>query len=146
MGRDGLQEVKHVQAQQHQDVQLARLNRFDVHVEPPPQVLPGADMRRHQVVEAPGSRDGFARLPCGLCDGVVSGGVERHNLLNAQRLALCNVGSYLLGDVSRLFERPPLDLDPLTFQDHFGSSRLCHVNVRLARTHHKTERVVGGGF
>ena len=78
----------------------------------PPELVPGQDVALQQLVEPVGQP---LHPPAGrvarLGDGPVLGGVQRHQLLDGDRLALAHVDGEVLGDEAGLLHGPPLDGD-----------------------------------
>jgi len=147
VGRHRLQQVKHVQAQQHLDVQLeAGVRQPDLHLEAAPQVFPCARMGGQQVVEAAGARDCRACHQPALGDGRVARGVERNRLFQHQCCTLREINVEFLPDVTRFLDQPARNLERLSVADHPRARRLRDVDVRLAGAHPQQHAVLADRF
>jgi hypothetical protein len=142
-GRDGLQQVKHVQAKQHRDVHLEPgIGWQDMDVKATPQVLPGQHMIRHHGIEAVGACHGLARLQTAFGDGMISRGVKRGQLLQHKRRALLEVDPQFLPDVSRSLNHPTPHIDRFSVEERARSRRLRGMNIRLTGAHQQVYAVL----
>jgi hypothetical protein len=125
-----LQQVKHVQANQHRNVQFEpRIGWLDMNVETPPEVFPSKNMVLHRGIETTRARDRLTRLTPRLRNGVIARGAERYQLLQRQRPALLNVDFQFLADVARLLDDPARDIENLSVKERSRSRHLRDVNI-----------------
>src|SRR4029450_11795216 len=133
--RNGLQEVKHVPAQQHDGVQLRRVRGFNVNAEAAPDVSPKTDMRCHQLLETSRARDGFARFQATLRDGVIARTIKGSDLLQYERGALRELDRPFLRDVARFFDHAAWNIEKLSVAERLRAGGLRDVDVRLTGAH-----------
>ena len=123
--------MEHVEPEQHEDIEGSDFCRSQVHVEASPLELPGARVLAQQILEPGRPLQSGSDRSERLRNRVVSGRIERDDLLDAQRLALSDIDGKLLSDVPRFLDHVPLGVHRLTCDGGRRPGRLCHVKVGL---------------
>ena len=133
MGRDRLQQMKHVQPKQHRDVQLERgVGRQHMHVEVTPHMFPGEGMLRHDRVEATNAGDRLPGRRSAFGNGVITRGIERDNLFKPHCFTLPQFEIEFLSDVARFVDDPTRPVPRVTADERLRARRLRDLNMRLA--------------
>jgi len=141
--RGGLQQVQHVQPQQHRKVQPEGLaGRLQMHVVATPQVFPGERVTREHGAEALGSFEPLARSDHRFGDRLVARRVQRDELLDHERLALLDGDVELLRDVAMFGHFAPRRCNDFAVDPRARARRLCDPELRLRSSYQQVDRVV----